>query len=326
MLQLLIDTSTWLDIAKRRDGQKWIVPLRVLKFEGKLELLIPSIVITEFSLNRPRAEASVTASVEERFKQLRSDVNEYGEFEHIELLQDMARQIPLVSSGVLQNFTEISELLQSGLRLEATSVETERVTKRGIENRAPFRSNKNSTADALIIELYASVVEQRCGDTNCFVTSNYLDFSELNGDRRQPHADLADLFAEEGSSYHYGVEGLNEALETNLGDEFTELSNEVTFMNEEPRTLTEILEAELEFFDKIWYVRHLIRNQKILAGESDPLPADIQERADEAVRVIRERYGADNVGPWDDWGWGFINGKLSALRWVIGSEWDFLDS
>jgi hypothetical protein len=38
VLRLLIDTSAWLDMATRRDGQKWIVPLRVLKSQGKLEL------------------------------------------------------------------------------------------------------------------------------------------------------------------------------------------------------------------------------------------------------------------------------------------------
>jgi hypothetical protein len=42
------------------------------------------------------------------------------------------------------------------------------------------------------------------------------------------------------------------------------------------------------------------------------------------MRAIEEKYGADNVGPWDGWDWGYINGKLSALRWVLGSEWDFL--
>jgi hypothetical protein len=62
-----MDTSVWLDLAKRRDGQRWIVPLRVLAFQGKLELLVPSLVLEEFGRNRPRAETAVTSSVSERF-------------------------------------------------------------------------------------------------------------------------------------------------------------------------------------------------------------------------------------------------------------------
>lgn len=26
------------------------------------------------------------------------------------------------------------------------------------------------------------------------------------------------------------------------------------------------------------------------------------------------------------WEYGYINGKLAALRWVLGDEWDFLDT
>jgi hypothetical protein len=36
--------------------------------------------------------------------------------------------------------------------------------------------------------------------------------------------------------------------------------------------------------------------------------------------------GKDNCGPWDDFDWGMINGKLSALRWVLGDEWGMLDT
>jgi hypothetical protein len=27
-----------------------------------------------------------------------------------------------------------------------------------------------------------------------------------------------------------------------------------------------------------------------------------------------------------DWEWGYVNGKFAALRWVLGDEWDFLDT
>jgi hypothetical protein len=95
---------------------------------------------------------------------------------------------------------------------------------------------------------------------------------------------------------------------------------------ESMRNLSEILAAEQEFFDKVWYVRKLILEEKIEDGHAEPLGPDLQEHVNAAMRAIEERYGVENVGPWDDWEWGFVNGKLSALRWVLGSEWDFLDT
>jgi hypothetical protein len=44
------------------------------------------------------------------------------------------------------------------------------------------------------------------------------------------------------------------------------------------------------------------------------------------AREVEKRHGKGNLGPYDDFEWGMINGKLSALRWVLGDEWDFLDT
>jgi hypothetical protein len=62
------------------------------------------------------------------------------------------------------------------------------------------------------------------------------------------------------------------------------------------------------------------------AAPTSHVKAAVSPSIESVRREIEERYGVDIIGPWDDWGWGFVNGKLSALRWVLGDEWDFLDT
>jgi len=105
VLRLLIDTSAWLDMATRREGQKWIVPLRVLKSQGKLELLVPALIIEEFDRNRPRSESAVTTSVLDRLRQLRRELREYAGDKHEHIwLAETAQHIPLVNATAPQNF------------------------------------------------------------------------------------------------------------------------------------------------------------------------------------------------------------------------------
>ncbi len=328
MLRLLVDTCVWLDLAKSKNGQAIIVPLRMLKHWQRLELLVPQVVLDEFERNRPSAEARVAQSVADRFRELRRDLHEYADPDRLaEWLDEMTHHVPLISAMTLQNFREISELLAAGQRLEPTAADYEHVVRRALDKRAPFHLPKNSVADALLMELYRTALD-RLGpeESLCFVTANYEDFSAWKGDRRLPHTDFADLFDDRRSRYVFGADGLRAILAADFGEEFAELEEEVHLVHEEPRTFSEILDAEQEYFDKVWYVRHLIRLEKESAGQSDAPPPEIQARAHAAARAIEERYGPENVGPWDDWGWGFVNGKLSALRWVLGSEWDFLDT
>jgi len=329
MIHLLVDTCIWLDLAKRRDGQKWIVAVRVLMFQKKLELLVPAVVLDEFERNRGRIETAMTASVAERFRLLKKDLDEYGgEDRHdaLNVLDSLAHQVPLIGAMTTRNFSDIAELLRKGHRLDPTDGDYARMVQRGLEKLAPFHRSKNSTADALLIELYRSAINSANleSDRYCFVTSNHEDFSLPSGDRRQPHPDLADLFADDSSDYAYQVEGLDAALDGYFGEEFRELVEESDFQ-EEPRTLDEILEAEQEFFDRIWYERHLMFRHKYESGEHQRPDEGTYRVALEAAERVRNRR-PDLRPVADDFEWGMWNGKLSALRWVLDSEWDFLDT
>ena len=59
----------------------------------------------------------------------------------------------------------------------------------------------------------------------------------------------------------------------------------------------------------------------------DPTPGGMAclEKGKVAAKRIEKKYGVKNL-LFNDFEWGMINGKLSALRWVLGDEWDMLDT
>lgn len=331
MLHLLVDTSTWLDLSKRRDGQRWIVALRVLAHQGKVELLVPSLVIDEFERNRERIESSMTASVAQRFKLIRQDLDDYGgaaQAEALSVIEDLARHAPLIGAMTTRNFDEVLELLRAGRVVEPTEDVRGRVVDLGLQKKAPFHRSRNSVADALLIEMYASAVRDADLDLepHAFVTTNSDDFSTPNGDKREPHPDLADHFVAEGSTYGLGVDGLNGLLLDQFGEEIEELFQETDFV-EEPRRLDEIVESEQELFDRIWYHRSLQHEYRLIEEGDDAGVENLLGIASAGRERVEAAYPEPGqLGPYTDFELGMLNGKLSALRWVLGSEWDFLDT
>ena len=126
-----------------------------------------------------------------------------------------------------------------------------------------------------------------------------------------------------GSRYAYEVEGLHELLLEQFGDEYLEEQDEVEFLisEEEPRTPAEIIEAEQEFFDKVWYVRSI-------AYEDDKreLPGDIRAGMTTARERVEAEYRRhelwEAIGPGHEeaWQYGYISGKLATLRWVLAAS------
>ena len=109
-----------------------------------------------------------------------------------------------------------------------------------------------------------------------------------------------------------------------------------------PRHLNEINEAERLLFLQVWFNRNkraLFTNEfgDIVinidgtrpkeSGDLLPLPAaHYRVKALALVQDSFKYYGHDKFGPWTDFEWGMINGKLSAIRWMLGDEWDMLDT
>jgi hypothetical protein len=47
-----------------------------------------------------------------------------------------------------------------------------------------------------------------------------------------------------------------------------------------------------------------------------------------AMRRAEAKYGKKKLRSYysDDFSWGMLSGKLSTLRWVLGEDWDMLDT
>lgn len=90
------------------------------------------------------------------------------------------------------------------------------------------------------------------------------------------------------------------------------------------RKVSDILKAEDELVDRLWYGRK--------PYDDDPQMREWEPETVEAVkkakREVEAKYGQDVLDKdvASDWAWGYLSGKVAAIRWVLGYEWDMLDS
>lgn len=341
-MRLLVDTCVWLDLAKDYREQPVIAALEDLVSNGEVELIVPQQVLDEFDRNKTRITEEARRGLQTHFRLVRQAINRFSDDEKkVDLLaglHEVDHRVGVDGDAVGESIKRIDQLLRSVPGLATTDAIKQRVTERALCKKAPYHRAKNSVGDAILIETYTDIASSATADSPCaFITHNTKDFSDAGGDSRLPHVDLAHLFQTPRSAYWIAmVDFLKDCSPDLLGDHDSEFS-----YSQEARRLSEILEAENVLFRQVWYNRHWNLRTKIENGEHhvvaeqdysrNPYRADqtldtVWERALAAAKKTEEELGIENLGPWDDFEWGMLNGKLSALRWILGDEWDMLDT
>lgn len=342
MFKVLADTCVWLDMAKEPQQQLLLSVLEELVKLQDVSILLPRVVIEEFHRNRQRIVDDSRKSLSSVFKRVKDAIEKYGDAaskkEVLEQLNDVDHKLPTLGDAVGNSLDRIETLFKTATVIETTEAVKLRVFERGLRIQAPYSGKKNCTGDATIIEIYAECVAdpESSGHRFAFVTHNVNDFSDTHVNNKNPHPDIASLFTKRKSLYFTNI---GDALRKIRPDLVSELMAELGEWEQPQRSLSEILQAEGELCDKVWYNRHQVRREEVEAGdiqlverETFPTPAgkvrpiqrDIWEGALNSAKKMEAKYGLDQLGPWDDFEWGMINGKLSALRWVLGDDWDEL--
>jgi hypothetical protein len=343
MLRLLIDTCVWLDMAKDYRHQPTLATLEELIKADEVRLILPRQAVDEFARNKERIIRESGKSLSSTFKRVKEAVRQFGKEESaketLAALDDIDHRITILGEAVNGSIEQIERLFAAASVIEISDAVKLRAAQRAVEKRAPFHKDKNSIGDAILIETYRDALAEGGDEAKfAFVTHNKHDFSDMAADERQPHPDLAELFASDRSTYSLAV---GEVLNQHAPEWMEEIKWEFEYQ-EEPRRLSEIMEAEHLLFRQVWYNRHWNLRSAIERGKHKIVTREewekhpkrwnkitvdtIWEGALASAKRTEEEVGLENLGPWSDFEWGMINGKLSALRWVMGSEWDFLDT
>lgn len=335
MNYIFLDTCVLLDVSTKRSDLPLVSALEELVVSNRVKLVLVDLVVEEYERNKESVAKKTAQRLSQEFKQVKAVVYEFAgekQAETMEVLNDINARLPLLTEANYATIYRVERLIKSAEIVPISDRSKVAAVQRGIEKRAPFHSSKNSVADAAIIEQFFEFVSSlnNNDDTCCFVTHNHNDFSSK--DHRMPHADFDEIFSISNSLYFNNLASAIDYIEP---DSLADLEFEHDF-TEETRGLREILDAMDELVDKVWYNRHQNLMWGIEHGEievisegterygSDVIHDHILEGAIKSAARVEAKY--EDTGPWSDFEWGMINGKLSALRWVLGDEWDMLDT
>jgi len=182
MAKLILDTSTWLDIAKPRI-EEVLVELEKQVNEGITILLTCDIIVEEWQRNKDRVLKDVVASIRSHAKSALKMADLLPDADKAELEKIIKKHLkaqPEQEKLAEVFFERVEKLMKTSELFKIEDKIKLEMANRALTKQAPFHNSKNNMADAL---LYFGAVEHvnkenQIATDLIFVTSNYKEFSD----------------------------------------------------------------------------------------------------------------------------------------------------
>ncbi len=326
MIVLMIDTCVWLDMAKTPSLKSLSLALKQLVDTNEIVILMTNIIEEEFNRNREK----VVDISRQKISQEISNIKSIIDFAPIDLdkstilygLDEIKHKLPSMTDTISEQANLVFEIINNSTKVDISDEIKIISSNKAYEKKAPFHNTKNNMADSLLIETFFSKLDEE--NIYYFVTHNTKEFSS-DKDKRLPHQDFDEYFSK--NNIHYSI-NLHQTINEILPDLLINFDNEYNWY-EEARGFYEIIDQINKFSDIVWFNRHKNREYQIMNGEIEVVSSDMYDAYnskqvlksiwDGALKSAKQKeaiYG-EELYPKSDFELGMINGKLSALRWVL---------
>lgn len=332
---IMIDTCIWIDLAKNPSFRSLVLTLKELIKTNELKIIITAIIKEEFQNNKDKLIDIGRQKLSQNIKNLKSIINDHSiesnKEDIVKGLDEINHKLPTMVDTISEHTNLVWEIIELSEEIELTDNIKLISAQKAYKKEAPFHNGKNNMADSMIIELFFSQLNNT--DIFHFISRNTHEYSQ-KGNVNNPHEDFNEYFSNENT--HYSID-----LYKSINKIFPNILDEINFEDfwfEEGRGFFEILEQVNKLEDIIWYNRHSFRVQQVEEGviqivdksaydlnNNNQIVGHIWEGALKSA-AEKERVYGDELFHESDFDWGMTNGKLSALRWVLGDEWDMLDT
>lgn len=200
---LLIDTCVWLNLSIDPVAEEIVEQLEQLVNIESFTLVVPAIIEEEFERHKPEHAKKLASKLSSRVRETLKYARQFNGPEENEVLlpalETFIVRIEQVSTAAEKMIERIDKILRhpDNKRITSSSDLLEKTVRRGCDKKAPFINNKNSVADAVILESFLEFISKHAENHNCtfsFVTVNTNDFSDRK-DNRKPHPELGEPFS-----------------------------------------------------------------------------------------------------------------------------------